>query len=151
MCVHTRVPRLPRGTSRCRPRAGGRDAQQWLYGAMSSPGSGGSGKKLGRAETLKGAATCLHEGAEVIMGSSGPVDADTQMGRAAESLREGAEAIEAPAAVIENRDAATSSREGAGAHCEARAVVTGGQPASSPVPYHDIFCNRNARRQHMSY
>ena len=68
---------------------------------MSSPGSVGSGKKLGRAETLKGAAKCLHEGAEVIMGSSGPVDADTQMGRAAESLREGAEAIEAPAAVIE--------------------------------------------------
>ena len=47
------------------------------------------------------AATGLQEGADAIMGSSGPLDADTQMGRAAESLREGAEAIEAPAAGIE--------------------------------------------------
>ena len=47
------------------------------------------------------AATGLQEEGDAIMGSSGPVDADTQMGRAAESLREGAEAIEAPAAVIE--------------------------------------------------
>ena len=47
------------------------------------------------------AATGLQEGADAIMGSSGPLDADTQMGRAAESLREGAEAIEAPSAGIE--------------------------------------------------
>ena len=63
----------------------------------------GSGRKLGRAETLNcgGNRPGLQEGADAIMGSSGPLDADTQMGRAAEGLREGAKAIEAPAAGIE--------------------------------------------------
>ena len=63
------------------------------------------------------AATGLQEGADAIMGSSGPLDADTQMGRAAESLLEGAEAIEEPSAGIEmQQQAPVREREHAAKH-----------------------------------
>ena len=100
---HTRVPRLPRGTSRCRTRAGGRHAQQWLYVACKEnaraswkwPETGASRDTQLRLQQAFRRELTPSWGHLVL------VDADTQMGRAAESLREGAAAIEAPAAVIE--------------------------------------------------
>ena len=71
----------------------------------------------GRTETINWGGNRppgLREGAEAITGPFCPVDADTQMGRAAASLREGAEGIEAPAAVIDRLNRGSNElRQGA--------------------------------------